>query len=70
MRNMEELRSMSLEELRARLSDSEEELANLRFQLGSKQLDSPIKVRISRKSVARLKTMVRELELKETKTGE
>lgn len=63
MRNMEELRSLSDEDLRARLADTEEELANLTFQLRSHQLESPIKVRLVRRQVARLKTLVHEREL-------
>lgn len=62
-RELQELRSLSIEELKARLADAEEELANLRFQLGSHQLESPIKVRTQRREVARLKTLVREKEV-------
>lgn len=62
-RNMEELRGLSIEELNARLADAEEEFANLRFQNGSGQLDSPIKVRLQRKVVSRIKTLIREKEL-------
>ncbi len=65
MRNeLQEMRSLSIEELRERLADAEEELANLRFQLGSHQLESPIKVRTQRRQVARLNTLVHEMELK------
>jgi large subunit ribosomal protein L29 len=64
MRNIEELRSLSVEELTARLADTEEELANLHFQHGSHQLESPINVRIVRRQVARLKTLLHENELK------
>lgn len=63
MRDMEELRGMELEELRARLADAEEELANLQFQHGSHQLESPITVRYARRKVARLKTLLHEREM-------
>ena len=63
MRQIEEWRMLSTDELRARLADTDEELANLRFQLGSHQLESPIKVRIIRRNVARLKTLIRQREL-------
>jgi len=59
-RNIAELRGLSLDELNARLADAEEELANLVFQNGSGQLDSPIKVRTQRKAVARIQTLIRE----------
>jgi large subunit ribosomal protein L29 len=60
-RNIEELRSLSLEELRVRLADAEEELANLKFQNGSGQLDSPIRVRLARRDVARINTLITEM---------
>ena len=56
----EELRGFSLEELKKRLTEEEENLANLRFQLATSQLDSPIKVRTVRKEIARLQTLIRE----------
>jgi large subunit ribosomal protein L29 len=59
-RNLEELRGLSVEELRVRLADAEEELANLKFQNGSGQLDSPIRVRLARKDVARINTLITE----------
>jgi large subunit ribosomal protein L29 len=65
-RNIEELRGLSLDELKARLADAEEELANLVFQNGSGQLDSPIKVRTQRKAVARIQTLIHEREMAET----
>jgi len=67
---MLEWRTLSMEELRARLADTEEEMANLRFQLGSHQLESPIKVRTVRRNVARLKTLIRQRELERGKERE
>lgn len=57
---LEELRGLTAEELDARLTDAEEELANLKFQNGSGQLDSPIKVRLARRNVARIRTLISE----------
>jgi len=71
MRNMEELRSLSTEELDARLTDAEEELANLVFQHRSHQLENQIKVRYARRNVARIKTLLHERTLGlHVKTGE
>lgn len=56
----DELRGFSLDELKKRLTDEEENLANLRFQLATSQLESPIKVRTARKDIARLQTLIRE----------
>jgi len=62
MIKMEEIKQLPLEELKIRLRDVEEELANLKFQLALRQLDNPLKVRHTRKDVARLKTVIREYE--------
>jgi large subunit ribosomal protein L29 len=59
----EEIRQMPLEELKVRLQDAEEEMGNLRFQLALRQLDDPLKIRILRRDIARLKTVIREYEL-------
>ena len=55
-----ELRELSLEELKRRLSDEEENLSNLRFQLSTSQLENPIKVRQVRRDIARMKTVLAE----------
>ena len=55
---MSEIRELSLEELQRRLNDEEENLANLRFQLATSQLESPIKVRLVRRDIARIKTLL------------
>jgi large subunit ribosomal protein L29 len=55
-----ELKGLSLDELRKRLADEEESLGNLRFQLATSQLESPIRVRSVRRDIARLKTFINE----------
>ncbi|HTY58632.1 MAG TPA: 50S ribosomal protein L29 [Bacteroidota bacterium] len=55
-----EIRELSIDELRKRLADEEESLGNLRFQLATSQLESPIKVRSVRRDIARLKTLINE----------
>lgn len=57
-----ELRDLSVDELKKRLADERESLANLRFQLSTSQLESPIKVRSVRRDIARLLTMIRNKE--------
>ncbi len=57
-----DLRQLSADELRKRLSEEEENLANLRFQLATSQLESPIKVRLVRRDIARIKTILRHKE--------
>lgn len=66
MIKMSEIRDQSISELKRRLSDEEENLANLRFQLSTSQLESPIKVRTVRRDIARIKTLIH---LKEAKAG-
>ena len=58
-----ELKDLDLPEIRQRLIEAEEELANLRFQLASHQLDNTAKVKIARRDVAKLRTVLHEREL-------
>ncbi len=60
---MDEIKQLSVVELKKRLSDEEDNLANLRFQLATSQLESPIKVRTVRRDIARIKTLIREREM-------
>jgi large subunit ribosomal protein L29 len=57
-----ELRELAVEELRKRLSEEEENLANLHFQLATSQLESPIRVRMVRRDIARIQSVIREKE--------
>ena len=54
-----DLRQLSLPELKKRLADEREALANLRFQLATSQLESPLKVRTTRRDIAKLETVIR-----------
>jgi len=58
-----DLREMTPEELEARLKDLKGELFNLRFQLATGQLDNIMRIRQVRKDIARVKTVMREMEL-------
>jgi large subunit ribosomal protein L29 len=60
--NIEKVRSMDLEEVRARVRTLEEELFNLRFRNAMRQLDNPVEIRNLRRDLARLKTAIREHE--------
>jgi large subunit ribosomal protein L29 len=61
-----ELREMSLSELNEKLSDLKAELFNLRFQLAVNQLENPMRVKSVKKDIARIKTIVKELEMKDS----
>ena len=58
-----ELRSLSEMELNNRLNDSHQELFNLRFQRASGQLTNTARVREVRRTIARIKTLLRQREL-------
>ena len=58
-----ELRDLSVDELDVKLDELKEELFNLRFQLATGQLDNPMRISAVRKSIARVKTVMREREL-------
>ena len=57
------LRDLTDEELAKKLEESKDELFRLRFQLATNQLDNPMRLKEVRKSIARLKTVIREREL-------
>lgn len=59
-----EIRKMSTEELQNKLKDLKEELFNLRFQLAINQLENPMRVSAVKKDIARVKTVLRENEIK------
>lgn len=59
-----EIRDLTYEELQAKLVDLKAELFNLRFQHATSQLDNPMKLVDVKKSIAKVKTVMREQELK------
>ncbi|HHW54477.1 MAG: 50S ribosomal protein L29 [bacterium] len=59
----EALRDLTDQELQEKLNDFKEELFNLRFQLATGQLENPLRIRNVRKTIARIKTILREREL-------
>ena len=56
----EELRSMTAEELNAKLKELKEELFTLRFQHAINQLDNPQKIVEVKKNIARVMTILSE----------
>ena len=60
-----DLRNLSTEELNKKVSEYKEELFNLRFSQATGNLEKPSRIRELRKLVARMKTILRERELKE-----
>ena len=59
------VREMSNVELENELSSLKSQLFKLRFQSATNQLDNPLQIKSVRKDIARVKTILRERELKE-----
>ena len=55
---------MNATELDQKLAGLKDELFNLRFQLATGQLENPMRIKDVKKSIARIKTIQREQELK------
>jgi large subunit ribosomal protein L29 len=63
MAKASQLRELTQDELEQRLTETKEELFNLRFQNVTGQLDNYKRLGELRKDVARIKTLLREREL-------
>lgn len=61
---VKDVRDMSAGELDQKLVSLKEELFNLRFQLATGQLENPMRIKEVKKTIARIKTVQREQELK------
>lgn len=64
-----DIRELSDEDLAKELDNSHRELLNLRFRIATKQLTNTAEVRIVRKKIARLNTVIRERQLEEDRNG-
>jgi large subunit ribosomal protein L29 len=60
----EQMRELTKDELLQRRSEIEQEMFNLRMQKASKELDNPLRMRVLRREVARINTILQEDELK------
>ena len=59
-----EIRNLTTTEIEAKINELKDELFNLRFQLATGQLENPIRIREVKKSIAQIKTILREEELR------
>ena len=59
-----EIRDMSVVEMNEKLAGLKEELFALRFQLAVNQLDNTARLKAVKKDIARIKTVLRENEIK------
>ena len=58
-----QLNEMSKMELETKLSDNMDSLQNLRFQKALQQIENPLQIRVLKREIAQVKTVLRELEL-------
>ena len=57
------IRELTSQEKETKIKELKEELFNLRFQLATGQLENTARISQVRKSIARMKTVIREREL-------
>ena len=63
-RELKELRANNPQDLKVKLNDLKAELFNLRFQLATGQLENPMRIKGVKKSIAQIKTIIREEEIR------
>ena len=64
--NAKEIRQNDLSKLTKQLEDLKDELYKLRFQLAINQLENPMRIVAVKKDIARIKTVLRENEIKDS----
>ena len=62
-----ELRDLKSEELIVKLNDFKSELFSLRFQLATGQLENTARIKMVKKDIARVKTILAERKLNDTR---
>jgi large subunit ribosomal protein L29 len=65
--DLKELRQMTGAELSEKAKQLSQELFNLRFQLGTGRLENPMQIRKTKRSIAQVKTIQREIQQAERK---
>ena len=58
-----ELNKLTKSELETKLADNQEALVNLRFQKAMQQLEHPQMIKLLKREIAQVKTVIREFEL-------
>jgi large subunit ribosomal protein L29 len=56
----QEIRELSVHERKDKIADLEQELFNLKFQLATGKIENPSRLRLIRRTLARIKTVQRE----------
>ena len=65
-----EIRNLSAKELDAKLLELKDELFKLRFQQAINQLENPMRISAVKKDIARVKTVIRDIELHGKERGD
>jgi large subunit ribosomal protein L29 len=63
-KELQELREGAPQDLEVKLKDLKGELFNLRFQLATGQLENPMRIREVKKSIAQIKTILRQEQIR------
>jgi len=58
----EEIRKLSPEEIRTKIADARDEMMKFRFQQVTGQLTDPSRLKVLRRDIARMETILREIE--------
>jgi large subunit ribosomal protein L29 len=64
-----EIREMSTDEIKKRILEEQTNLVDLRFQQELKNLTNTAKLRLVKKDIAKMKTVLKERELQEAKNS-
>ncbi len=64
-----EIREMSTEEIKKRILEEQKNLVDLRFQKELKNLTNTAKLRLVKKDIAKMKTILKEREMQEAKNS-
>ena len=67
MIKMTEIRKLTTQELNKKLEENKKELFNLKFSASTGTLEKPHRIKKLRHEVAKIKTVIRERELSESK---
>ena len=62
-KELDALKALSVGELETKLADLKKELFGLRFQHATNQLDNPMKIVETKKSIAKVMTVIKEKEM-------
>ena len=64
MKSRDDILNLSHEELPNKMQELQDEMVNLQLQKNTHQLTNPMKIRQVRRNIARVRTLMREYELK------